>query len=74
MFGQTGGNIVENGLTIRCTVLVYSSGAMAECILGSITMIRRVARVYLNGTFVNNTKFLFRPDGRKYVGLWLDGK
>ena len=54
-------------------VMAYSSGQMEECMKVNIMMIKKKVMEYLSGKIVLVVT-IFRPDGRKYVGGWLNGK
>lgn len=70
IFGQMEENIVESGWTIKCTEQDCFNGVMEEFMLESIMMIKSMVKEYLNGII----SIIKRPDGRKYVGYWLEGK
>lgn len=48
----------------------YFNGAMVDCILENMFMIKSMVKGFLNGIIISD----FRPDGRKYVGYWHEGK
>lgn len=50
--------------------LDYFNGVMEEYMLENIMMIKSMVKECLNGIM----SIIKRPDGRKYVGYWLEGK
>jgi hypothetical protein len=73
--GLMGELTVGNGRMTKCMVVEYFNGVMEECILDVILMIRNVGKVYLSGKIFDILLlFFFRPDGRRYIGFWQDGK
>jgi hypothetical protein len=63
---------LENGKTIRCTVMENLDGPMDENTQGFMLMIRNKDMEYFNGVLI--FFYVMIVDGSKYVGEWLDGK
>ena len=72
IYGLMVGNTVDNGRMIKCMVKGYFNGETAECIMVNIQMIKKMVVVFSNGRIIY--VIIFRPEGRKYVGYWSDGK
>jgi hypothetical protein len=62
---------LENGKTIRCTVMGNLDGLMDENTQGFMLMIKNKDMEYFNGVLIFSYVIV---DGSKYVGEWLDGK
>ena len=71
ILGQMVESIVENGLIIKCMEQVYFNGVMEECMWENILMIKSMDKEYLSGKL---NSIFFRPDGKKYIGYWSEGK
>lgn len=74
--GLTAESTQATGGTTRCTEEASSGGLTAESTRATTLKIKRRAKVYLNGkydlrSFNQATR---RPDGRKYIGNWMNGK
>ena len=70
--GQTAENTQATGLSTRCTETEFSSGLTEDVMRDNMWMIKSRVMVFLNGKF--SAYEIFRPDGRKYIGSWLNGK
>jgi len=69
-------NIQVIGLTIKCMGKACSLSRMEESTQEIMLKIKNKAKEHLNGKLFKkkNSKRVFRPDGRKYIGGWYNGK
>ena len=74
-YGQIKESIMESGRVIRCTATESLLGLMEGDTKEDMLMIKRKVKGPLNGKIESNIYGLWcRPDGRKYIGGWFNGK
>ena len=76
MFGMMGENMLVPGSIIKCMVKEYLLGLMEEYMMAIILMIKSKEEEHLFGKLKISpmNKQHYRPDGKKYMGEWYDGK